>query len=139
MREINTGGTTTFDQGCDIFANGTDGFAAALASAKAADTVILGLGIEERHRTECGEQCLLHYERESHDRSSIDLPPVQKQLLAAVIKLGKPTVVFLLNGGMLAVDDFIKEPNVAVIEAFYPGMEGAKALATSLFGQSNRW
>ena len=33
-----------------------------------------------------------------------------------MIKLGKPTVVFLLNGGMLAVDDFIEEPNVAVIE-----------------------
>ena len=31
-------------------------------------------------------------ERESHDRSSIDLPPVQKQLAAEVIALGKPTV-----------------------------------------------
>jgi hypothetical protein len=116
VRDINTGGITTFSQGCDVYKNGTDGFAAALASAKAAKVVVLGLGIEERHRVDCGEECLLHYERESHDRSSIDLPAVQKQLLAAVIKLGKPTVVFLLNGGMLAVDDFIEEPNVAVIE-----------------------
>jgi beta-glucosidase-like glycosyl hydrolase len=139
VREINIGGTTTYDQGCDIYDNSTDGFVAALASAKVADTIILGLGIEERQRKECGQECLLHYEREGHDRTSIDLPSVQKQLLATVIQLGKPTVVFLLNGGMLAVEDFITAPNVAVVEAFYPGMAGAKALAMSLFGQSNRW
>ena len=81
-------------------------------------------------------------ERESHDRSSIDLPPVQKQLAAEVIALGKPTVssiqtssvctvifhpvlllllsqvIFLLNGGSVAVETLIEHSNVAVIEAF---------------------
>ena len=56
-----------------------------------------------------------------------------------MIALGKPTVVFLLNGGMVAVDELVNQSNVALVEAFYPGMEGAQALAESLFGQANKW
>merc|ERR1712007_131994 len=104
--------------------------------------VIMGLGITERGRS------TPFTEHEGHDRDSIDLPPVQKQLAKAVIALGKPTVVFLLNGGMVAVDDLIDNgdairgidtPGVALIDAFYPGMEGAEALAQSMFGKANRW
>ena len=40
---------------------------------------------------------------------------------------------------MVAVDDFVQLDNVAIIEAFYPGKEGALALATSIFGSSNRF
>lgn len=76
-------------------------------------------------------------ESEAHDRQSIDLPPGQKALVKAIAQLQKPTVSFLLNGGMVAVETIIEE--TAVIEAFYPGAEGAKALAQAIFGQSNRW
>ena len=47
IQATNTG-STTYTQGCDLFDPSTDGFAAALAAAKASDTVVLGLGIEER-------------------------------------------------------------------------------------------
>eukprot|EP00913_Durusdinium_trenchii_P034886 g32633.t1 len=40
---------------------------------------------------------------------------------------------------MVAVEDFMNKKNVALIEAFYPGMEGANALAQSIFGIANRW
>ena len=40
---------------------------------------------------------------------------------------------------MVALEDFLNKSNVAVIEAFYPGMEGANALALSIFGHANKW
>lgn len=94
--------------------------------------MVLGLGISER--AEIDSKFL---EREAHDRDSIDLPNVQKELVREILTLGKPTVIFLLNGGMVAVEDFVE--HVALIEAFYPGMEGAEALAQSIFGKANRW
>ena len=50
-------------------------------------------------------------------KDRIDLPPVQQQLANYIIALGKPTVIFLLNGGMVAVEDFMNKKNVALIEA----------------------
>lgn len=54
-------------------------------------------------------------EAESHDRTSIDLPGCQHNLSAAVLALGKPTVIVLLNGGMLAIEPE-KESAPAIIE-----------------------
>ena len=48
IQTTNAAGSTTYTQGCDLFDPSTDGFAAALAAARASDTVVLGLGIEER-------------------------------------------------------------------------------------------
>ena len=48
-------------------------------------------------------------------------------------------MIFLLNGGSVAVETLIKHKNVAVIEAFYPGLEGGRALAQSIFGDANRF
>lgn len=136
LQSINqaAGGSTTYTQGCDLFGNSTDGIADALAAAKAADVVVLGLGISERTGGP-------YMEAESHDRDIIDLPPVQKQLAKALLALGKPTVVFLLNAGMVAVEELLaaEMSNLAIIEAFYPGTTGAKALANSIYGVSNRW
>lgn len=127
-------GTTTYVRGCDLSDELPGGFQQALAAAKLADVVILGLGISERETLDPK-----FMEREAHDRDRIDLPPVQQQLANYIIALGKPTVIFLLNGGMVAVEDFMNKKNVALIEAFYPGMEGANALAQSIFGIANRW
>lgn len=132
---INNAGTTTYTQGSEVASAVIGGVEAAVAAARNADVVVLGLGISERDKTPAARA---YQETEGHDRTFIDLPPVQKALAKAVIALGKPTVVFLLNGGMVALDDFVGT-NVSIVEAFYPGMEGAKALAQSLFGQSNRW
>ena len=67
-------------------------------------------------------------EREGHDRESIDLPPVQQELVAAILAVGKPTAAFFLNGGSVAFPPSLLS-KAAVIEAFYPGMEGSRALA----------
>ena len=43
-------------------------------------------------------------EGESHDRTSVDLPQPQHELAAAVLALGKPCVVVLVNGGMVGIE-----------------------------------
>ena len=43
-------------------------------------------------------------EMEGHDRTSIDLPQVQKTFVQAVLGLKKPTVIFLMNAGAVAMD-----------------------------------
>eukprot|EP00435_Cladocopium_sp_Y103_P034622 s2698_g9.t1 len=127
-------GSTVYVKGCNLSEAIPGGLQQAISAAKTSDVVILGLGISERQ--EISDNFL---EREAHDRDSIDLPNVQKQLAAEIIGLGKPTIIFLLNGGMVAVEEFLNKTNVAVIEAFYPGMEGATALAQSIFGLANKW
>lgn len=127
-------GSTVYVKGCNLSEAIPGGLQQAISAAKASEVVVLGLGISER--PEISDNFL---EREAHDRDSIDLPNVQKQLAAEIIGLGKPTIVFLLNGGMVAVEEFLNKNNVAVIEAFYPGMEGATALAQSIFGLANKW
>lgn len=121
------GGQVTYSPGCDITSNGTHGeFEAALKVAAAADVVIMGMGIDT------------HVEAESHDRSSIDLPQVQHDLIAAVTALGKPTAVYLLNGGMVALEpELSSTSSLAILEAHYPGYQGGTAIADALFGKYN--
>lgn len=162
LAELNraSGGTTTYSWGCDVILMGQSGFAAALAAAKAADVVIMALG-----GTSCGGwgvgrwgkpdnvpphlKChkvnatngMQWAEGEAHDRTSIDLPGEQHALAAAVLALNKPTVIFLLNGGMVSVAEELGHATnpPAVIEAFYPGAEGGTALADAIFGVTNAW
>jgi hypothetical protein len=53
-----------------------------------------------------------------------------------VIALGKPTVIVLLNGGSVALEQEMAAPNVAIIEAFYPGTMGSEAIAGAIFAMS---
>ena len=70
------------------------------------------------------------------DRTDINLPDVQQQMLEAVAKTGKPMVVVLLNGSALAVN-WAKENASALLEAWYPGQSGGQAIAETLSGKSN--
>jgi len=70
------------------------------------------------------------------DRTSLDLPDAQQQMLEAVAKTGRPLVVVLMNGSALAVN-WAQEHASAILEAWYPGEEGGTAIAETLFGKSN--
>ena len=48
-------------------------------------------------------------------------------LSQAVIALGKPTVIVLINGGSVALKQEMAAKNVAIVEAFYPGTRGSEA------------
>jgi beta-glucosidase len=70
------------------------------------------------------------------DRTAIDLPAVQEELLKAVAATGKPLVVVLQNGSALAVN-WAQEHANAILEAWYPGEEGGTAIAETLAGDNN--
>ena len=70
------------------------------------------------------------------DRTSIDLPAAQEDLLKALAATGKPLVVVLQNGSALAVNWAQQNAN-AILEAWYPGEEGGTAIAETLAGDNN--
>ncbi|GMF37036.1 unnamed protein product [Phytophthora fragariaefolia] len=116
--------STTYALGCNVADNSTSGFDEAVKAAQGAAAVILFLGIDKS------------VEAEAWDRNDINLPSIQMQLLQRVRAVGKPTVVVLMNGGVLAAEDLILHTD-ALIESFYPGFYGAQAMADILFGDAN--
>ncbi|EGZ24680.1 family 3 glycoside hydrolase [Phytophthora sojae] len=124
IRAANGASNTTFAEGCGISGNSTAGFEKAVAAAKEADAVVLFLGIDKSIEGEVG------------DRNNIDLPNIQMQLLQRVHAVGRPTVVVLINGGVIGAEEIIERTD-ALVEAFYPGFFGARAMADVLFGDTN--
>jgi len=106
----------------------------AVAAARRADAVILCLGLSPRLE---GEEMPVHIPGfEGGDRTSLDLPAPQEQLLEAVAAVGKPTVLVLLNGSAVAVN-WAAEHLPAIVEAWYPGQAAGTAIADVLFGDHN--
>jgi beta-glucosidase len=70
------------------------------------------------------------------DRTSLDLPQNQVDLLIKLKATGKPIVLILTNGSALAVN-WADENLPAILEAWYPGQEGGNAVADVLFGDYN--
>ncbi|MBS1804096.1 MAG: glycoside hydrolase family 3 C-terminal domain-containing protein [Acidobacteria bacterium] len=70
------------------------------------------------------------------DRTDIELPDVQEQMLEAVAKTGKPVTVVLLNGSALAMN-WAHQNARALLEAWYPGQSGGQAIAETLSGKNN--
>ncbi len=110
-----------------------DGFGEALAAAEAADVVVLVLGLSNRLE---GEEGAANRSEWNGDRITIELPPVQKRLFAAVSAKGKPVVLVLLTGSPLAIGPE-HDAARAVVLAWYPGEEGGAAVADVLFGRHN--
>jgi beta-glucosidase len=108
--------TVVFDEGKNL--------AAAVVKARASDVVILGLG--ERQGIS----------GEGFDRSELGLPGQQEQLLEAVVRTGKPVVLVLENGRPLTIG-WAKKHVGAILEAWYPGEFGGRAIAETLFGDNN--
>jgi|JI10StandDraft_1071094.scaffolds.fasta_scaffold00117_13 beta-glucosidase len=75
-------------------------------------------------------------EGENTDRSSLDLPGRQLELVKAVHATGVHTVVVLQNGGPVG-SPWIAQNIPAIIAAFYPGQQGGRAVAEVLFGEVN--
>ena len=108
-------------KGADIDSQDTTGFADAVAAAKQADAVVMLLGEHP------------DMSAEANNRTSLDLPGVQEQLALAVAATGKPVAVVLLNGRPLSIGA-VQEKVPAILEAWFPGVEGGNAIADVLFG-----
>ena len=106
----------------------------AVAAAKSADLVVAMVGLSPNLE---GEEMPIHLEGfAGGDRTDIKLPAAQEQMLEAVAATGKPMVVVLLNGSALAVN-WPQEHANAVLEAWYPGEFGGRAIAETLTGGNN--
>ena len=110
IRRHNGGGSVVVKQGHGLFDSATDDnttVADALAAAAAADVVVLGAGIAQCAGHGHGvrpEDCWHGYfGAEGTDRTHIDLPPSQRDFIAQVLALNKPTAIFVLNGGSVAL------------------------------------
>ena len=106
----------------------------AIAAAKNADVVIAVVGITSQLEGE--EMPVSEPGFLGGDRTSIDLPQPEEDLVEAVAATGKPLAVVLMNGSALAVN-WINEHANAVLEAWYPGEEGGAAVAETLSGKNN--
>ena len=116
IRSLLPHATVTFNAGQDI--------PAAVADAKKAEVVVMALG---EHLGISGE---------GFDRSRLGLPGNQEQLLEAVAATGKPVVLVLENGRPLTIG-WAATPIPAILETWYPGEFGGKAIAATLFGDNN--
>ena len=106
----------------------------AIAAAKAADVVVAVVGLTSELE---GEEMAVSEEGfKGGDRTSLDLPKPEDQLLAAMGSTGKPVVVVLLNGSALSVN-WAKQHANAILEAWYPGEEGGASVAQTLAGINN--
>jgi len=107
---------------------------AAVAAARNSDAVVLVVGItsalegEEMPVSEAGFQ--------GGDRTSIDLPEPEEALVRAVASAGKPLVIVLMNGSALATR-WEKDHANAILESWYSGEEGGRAIANTLSGLNN--
>ena len=70
------------------------------------------------------------------DRTSLDLPKPEQELIETLGATGKPLVIVLTNGSALAVN-WAKDHANAILDAFYPGEEGGTAVAETLSGRNN--
>jgi beta-glucosidase len=75
-------------------------------------------------------------EGEGFDRDSIELPEVQTELLRALYAVGKPIVMVNCSGSAIALP-WEDEHLPAILQAWYPGEEGGRAVAEVLFGEVN--
>jgi len=100
---------------------GSNEIAVAVAVAGAADVVVMTLG-EPRD-----------WSGEDGSRSTLGLSGRQQELFDAVAATGKPVIVILINGRPLAVPE-IQAKAAAVLEAWFPGVQGGNGVADVLFG-----
>ena len=91
---------------------------------KQADAIIIIGGISARMEGEGG------------DKQTIELPKVQQMLLTAMHKTGRPVVFVNCSGSAIAFGS-VEGQYDALLQAWYPGQGGAKALADVLFGDYN--
>ena len=111
-----------------------DPIADAVAAARQADAVIAVVGITSDLEGEEMEVEVPGFK--GGDRTNLDLPRDEEDLLKAVKATGKPLVVVLMNGSALAVNWATDNAN-AILDAWYAGEEGGTAIAESLAGVNN--
>ncbi|WP_203321821.1 glycoside hydrolase family 3 N-terminal domain-containing protein [Pseudoxanthomonas beigongshangi] len=121
---VGSGTQVVYVEGTTLEGGETTGIAEAVKAAQQADAVLLFLGEHP------------DMSAEARNRTSLDLPGAQQALADAVAKVGKPTAAVLLNGRPLSIGP-LRERVPAILEAWFPGVEGGNAIADVVFGDFN--
>ena len=117
-----------YSLGCGINDGNKEEFKKAVEVASKSDIAVVVVGDKSGLTMECTSG-------ESRDRTTLNLPGMQGDLVEAVISTGVPTVVVLINGRPVT-GNWIDKAS-AVIEAWLPGVHGGEAIAEALFGKLN--
>ena len=127
--KVSRGTELLFARGCGFLETDKEGFAEAMRAGGLADVIIAVMGeySSNAFRGISGEGC---------DRTEIGLPGVQAELIAELKKFGKPLILVYLSGRQLALGNVEKKCD-AILSAWYPADEGARAVAEVLFGDIN--
>ena len=116
-------------RGCDVEGDDRSGFVEAELLVRGADVAIVAVGDRAGlfGRGTVGE---------GNDVASLELPGVQRELVERLVATGTPVVLVVLSGRPYAIDWALSgtSPAAAVVQAFFPGEEGATAIAGILSG-----
>ena len=107
----------------------------ALQAARWADHVVLVMGLTARLE---GEE-MRGLEMEGFlggDRTSLDLPSVQEELIRAIVSTGKPVTLVLMTGSAVSINRE-QQTIPAILQAWYGGEAAGTAVADVLFGDYN--
>lgn len=129
-RVLYSEGSHLFKDRVENLAWKNDRIAEAVTVAKHSDVVVLCVGLNETLEGEEGDTGNSYA---SGDKADLRLPQCQMELMEAVFAVGTPVVLCLLSGSAidLSVAD---EKAAAVLQLWYPGARGGKAVADILFG-----
>jgi len=132
----------TFAPGCPLALTKKDDtssraadFTNAIAAAKSADVIIYVGGINSKMEGEEGD-AMTGEGFANGDRTRIELPKVQEDLLKALNGIGKPLVFVNCSGSAIAMP-WEAENLPAIVQAWYPGEQGGRAVGEVLFGDVN--
>ncbi|MGG6462774.1 beta-glucosidase BglX [Solilutibacter silvestris] len=117
-------GRVAYARGTGLLGDDRSGFDAAVAAAKSSDVVLLFVGEGPEMSAEAAS------------RTSLDLPGNQQALAETLAATGKPVIAILLNGRPLSIGK-LADTSSALVEAWFPGVEGGNAISDILFGDIN--
>ena len=127
-----------YSEGCHLFKDRVehlgwrqDRISEAVSVAKNSDVVILCVGLDETLEGEEGDTGNSYA---SGDKTDLLLPEVQRELIEAVLKVGKPTIVLNMTGSAMDLR-YEQEHADAILQVWYPGARGGKVIADILFGE----
>jgi beta-glucosidase len=104
------------------------------AAVARADVVVAAVGLTSDIE---GEEMPITVEGFSGgDRTTLDLPADQRKLLESANALGKPVIVVLMNGGAINLT-WARQHASAIVEAWYPGQAGGRAIGDVLAGHAD--
>lgn len=95
------------------------------------DVIIACMGLDSGLEGEEGDQ---GNQYASGDKPNLNLPGLQEEILKTISSCGKPVVLVVLSGSAIAIN-WAQENVPAIIQGWYPGAQGGKAIAQVLFGE----